>query len=143
MPVRRGPGWRSTRRRGSARRRQGHRRAAFCRECRVAGAGVLLGLEMTLGVRDVGLRGLEIGRRALLGTGDPRGLDRLPRVAHFLHRGALATHEPGDDQKRYDMPPHKMEATLATAAKRVKPAALADRAGTVRVSLRGRSDRRR
>jgi hypothetical protein len=36
------------------------------------------------------LRGLEIGRRPFRCTGDAGGVDRLARIAHFLH-GSPAT----------------------------------------------------
>src|SRR5882762_11612960 len=66
---------------------------AFGCHRRVARARVLLCLEMLLGARDGGLRGIEIGGRAFRRTGAAGSGDSLSRVAHFLHGGAAAAHQ--------------------------------------------------
>lgn len=50
-------------------------------------SGILLRFQVLLGAHDRGLGRVQIRRGGLSGSGRSGGGNRLPRVAHFLHRG--------------------------------------------------------
>ena len=74
---------------------------------RIARACVLLCLEMLLGAGDGGLRCIEIGGRVFRRTGNPGSSDGLSRIAHFLHRGAVAARQAEDPDKHRNEAQHK------------------------------------
>lgn len=76
------------------------RRTVFGFQRGESGSRIFLRLQMSLRASDCGLRGIEIGRRALRSSRDACGGDRLTRVAHLLHWSAAAAGEPDKSRKK-------------------------------------------
>ena len=81
----------------------------FGLQSRQAGSRIFLGLQVSFGADDGGLRGIIFGRTAAGGSGSSRGHDGLASVAHFLHgRSHLAAEQTAKSNQNNNEPQHRV-----------------------------------